>query len=628
VIIRLLTTTVALLILVGSAIQAQAAGPSGSLQTTGEYVPGEIIVKLRSKSKSMQAQAFIGKSVSEKGMTLKGTWNGLNMHHFALKPGVSVEATIAEMKNDPDVEFVEPNYVVRMQSTGMEGTPVSMDVVREQSVNDVSAFSQTAAPIGEATGWTAQTVGLSPPVVAVIDTGIDPTHTVFASSGAVWTNSHEIASNQVDDDSNGYVDDVHGWNFVSNTNSPYDDDGHGTHVSGIILGVSQDITAAVLQPASIRIMPLKFLDSTGAGSTSDAVKAIYYAVNNGAKVLNNSWGGGGFSNSLLNAIAFAYDHKVVFVAAAGNASSNNDSTPTYPANYNVPNMISVAATTDADGWASFSNFGVSTVHVGSPGNSIYSTFPNNMWGHASGTSMATPFVAGMAALMVRESPTMTGYQVKSLIFSAGNQIAALATRTSTKNRIYVPGSISMAKAATVSASQPSYDVSAFRAPASDDSAGAQVPACGLVAKAIYDSRDGEGPSGPFRNLAFFGVLLILVSPILVSVALRNREDGKNKRRHERFDISSAVTMKFGDRELTGQVSSISMGGVQVDTDAWLENGGVITMSIASPDGKESISVQGKVVWSEEQKRYGVAFANAETSVKSTIARWTAGLMSS
>jgi hypothetical protein len=616
-----LTTLAAALFVFASAAKAQT-----SLQPSHEYVPGEIIVKLRSKSKSMQAQAFIGKSVAEKGMTLKGTWNGLNMHHFALKAGASVEATIAEMQNDPDVEFVEPNYIVHMQSTGVEGTPVAMETVHEQSVNDVSAFSQTSAPIGESTGWTSQTAGLAPSVVAVIDTGIDPNHTVFASSGAVWTNTHETV-NGIDDDNNGYIDDVHGWNFVANSNSPFDDDGHGSHVSGIILGVSQDITAASLQPAAIRIMPLKFLDSTGSGSTSDAVKAIYYAVNNGAKVLNNSWGGGGFSNALLQAIAYSYDHKVVFVAAAGNASSNNDATPTYPANYNVPNLISVAATTDTDGWASFSNYGPSTVHVGSPGNSIYSTFPNNMWGRASGTSMATPFVSGLAALMIREAPTMTGYQVKSLIFSGGSQIASLASRTTTKERIYVPAALTLAKTTSVSASQPSYDVSAYRAPASDDGSG-QVPACGLVAKAISDAKDGGGPGGPFRNLAFFGVLLILVSPILVSVVLRNRDEGKNKRRHTRYEISSSVTMKFGDRELTGQVSSISMGGVQVNTDAWLENGGVVTMSIASPDGKETISVQGQVVWSEEQKRYGVAFSNAESSVKSAIARWTAGLLSS
>jgi subtilisin family serine protease len=609
------------------AVSSEAFGQA----ITHEYVPGEIIVKLRTKSKSLQASAFIGKAVAEKGMSLKGTWSGLNMHHFALKPGGSVEAAIAELSRDPDVEFVEPNYIVKMQSTGLEGEPVTMASVREAAAvsaqgGTVTTFSQTSAPIGQSTGWSSQTPGKDPAIVAVIDTGLDYTHSVFVQSGAVWTNPNEIPGNGIDDDGNGYIDDVHGWNFVANNNAPYDDDGHGTHVSGIILGVSQDITAGSLQPASIRIMPLKFLDENGSGTTSDAVKAIYYAVNNGAKVLNNSWGGGGFSNSLLNAIAYAYDHKVVFVAAAGNAASNNDTTPTYPANYNVPNMISVASTTDTDGWSSFSNYGASTVHLSAPGSSIFSTFPGNMWGRASGTSMATPFVSGLAALMVRESPSMPGYQVKNLIFGSGQQIASLATRTMTKERMYVPSALAAAKSADV-VSQPDYNVATYRMPSSEEVGGDQMPACGLVAKAIYDARDGGGPSGPFKSLAFFGVLLILVSPILVSVLLRNRPSGREKRRYERFEISSSVTMKIGDRELTGLVSSISQGGVQVNTDAWIQNGGVITMSISSPDGKESISVQGQVVWSEEQKRYGVAFSNTESSIKQTIARWTSGLIS-
>lgn len=614
------------------AIAVLCSGPISYAQTTaaiqpsGEYVQGEIIVKLKSrKASTLTARAFLGKALAEKGMTLKGSWSGLNMHHLVLKKGDTVEKTIADLQNDPEVEYVEPNYIVHRQSLGREGEAMSMDTARAASVSIQSAgvSSQTSAPIGETTAWTSQTAGLQPAVVAVIDTGLDYNHQVFVNSGAVWTNPNEIAANQIDDDSNGYIDDVHGWNFVANNNAPMDDDDHGTHVSGIILGTSQDITAPTLQPATIKIMPLKFLDSTGSGTTSDAVKAIYYAVNNGAKVLNNSWGGGSFSNALLDALTYAYSKQVVVVAAAGNASSNNDSSPTYPANYNVPNMISVAATTDADGWASFSNYGAQTVHVGSPGNSIYSTFPNNMWGRASGTSMATPFVSGMAALMVREQPSMNGYQVKQLIFSAGNKISSLVNRTSTQARMYIPSAMTMAKSASVSSSQPSYDEALYRAPASDDGSSSSVPACGLVAKAMYDSRDGGG--GP-SNLAFFGVLLVLISPIFISVLLRNRDTGRQRRRHERFEIASQVTMKIGGRELTGLVSSISMGGVQVNTDAWLENGGVLTMSISSPDGRESISVQGKVVWSEEQKRYGVAFSEAEASVKSAIARWTKGLM--
>ncbi len=612
--------TFSTLALWGASAQAQQQSP--------EYVPGEIIVKLKSKSKSMQAQAFIGKAVSEKSMSLKGTWSGLNMHHFALKPGQSVESIVAELKADPEVEYAEPNYILKRQSAGFEGEPMAMSDVRAAASSDYSAFAQTNAPIQASQAWSAASSSATPPVVAVIDTGLDINHDVFVQSGSVWTNPGEIPNNGIDDDRNGYVDDVHGWNFVSNSAAMVDDDGHGTHVSGIVLGATQDITAIPLEPAKIRIMPLKFLDGNGSGSTSDAVKAIYYAVNNGAKVLSNSWGGGGFSNSLLDAIAYAYEKKVVFVAAAGNASSNNDSAPTYPANYAVPNLISVAATTDLDGLASFSNYGSRTVHMGSPGSSIWSTYPNDLYGRASGTSMATPFVSGLAALMVREAPTMNGYQVKQLIFNASVPVSSLSSKTVTKARLNIYNGLMSAKGASVDPSQPEFNAASIRAPSSlaDPGAGA-IGGCGLVTKMALDASGGGpgGLSGPQKNLAFFALMIVLISPVLLSVAMRQRS-GKNQRRYTRYQIDSSVRVKFGDRELVGQVSTISLGGVQLNTDAWLEKGGIVKMSIQSPDGRDQIEVEGKVVWSEEQKRYGVAFANANDTVMSAINRWSQTLL--
>ena len=591
--------------------------------TPTEFVPGEILVKLKGSSKTTSAQAFIGKAVSEKSMTLKGSFSSINLHYFSLKPGQKVEDALNDLKSDPTVEFAEPNYIYHRQSAGVEGQPVAMDTVNAESANDVSAYSQTSAPIELQQAWAAETLGRAAPIVAVIDTGIDSTHPVFTSTGAVWTNPNEIAGNLIDDDSNGYIDDVHGWNFVANTNSPYDDDGHGTHVSGIILGTTQDITASNLQPAAIRIMPLKFLDSTGSGSTSDAVRAIYYAVNNGAKVLSNSWGGGGYSDSLLAAMAFAYDHHVIFVAAAGNAAANNDASPTYPANYNVPNVISVAATSDLDGLASFSNFGATTVHMGSPGVSIFSTLPGGYWGRESGTSMATPFVSGLAALMVRETPGITGYQVKNLIFGALNPISSLNGKATTQSRLNVYNGIMAAKGVSVNSSQPSYSTSSMRDPSSDATAGAAA-GCGLV-KSMMNDEGGGGPSGPGNNVAFFALLIVLSSPVIISLVLRQKS-GAGQRRNPRYQINSEVRVKFGDRELVGQVSTISLGGVQLNTEEWLEKGGIVAMSIRSPDGRDEIQVEGKIVWSEEGKRYGVQFANAGDGALSVIGRWTQGLL--
>lgn len=597
-----------------------------SVAFSQEYVPGEVIVKLKGKAKTQASQAFIGKAVSEKSMSLKGSWSGLNMHHFGLKAGKKVSDAIAELSNDPDVLYVEPNYIVRRQSVGQEGEPVAMSTVYEASaVSSSSAYSQTSAPIQLSEGWSAaSSTNLTPPVVAVIDTGVDYTHSVFVNSGAIWSNPNESV-NGIDDDGNGYVDDVRGWNFVANSNDPLDDDNHGTHVAGIILGATQDITVTPIAQAKIKIMPLKFLDSTGAGTTSDAIKAIYYAVNNGAKVLNNSWGGGGYSAALLEAIAYAYDSHTVFVAAAGNSAANNDQSPTYPANYTVPNLISIAATNDIDNLASFSNYGAQSVHMGSPGVSIWSTLPNNTYGRFSGTSMATPFVSGVAALMVREAPNMNGYQLKNLIFDGAITVSSLSTKTITRARLNVYNAVTSAKDATVDSSQPTYSATDTRSPASEEvSQGAG--GCGLVAKTVMDMSDGGGPMSPQKNVAFFALLLVLFAPVLISAFMRSRTEGRGMRRYERYSIDSQVKMKFGDRELVGNVSTISLGGVQLNTDAWLENGGIVNMSIRSPDGKDEIQVEGKIVWSEEKKRYGVAFSNAEESALFAISRWTQSLM--
>lgn len=594
-----------------------------------EYVPGEVIVKLKGKSKAMESQAFIGKAVSEKAMTLKGSFGGLNMHHFSLKPGQNLEAAIAELNKDPSVEYAEPNYIVEQQSAGFEGGAMKMSDVREMAISDVSAFSQTNAPIQLQDGWSAATDGLNASVVAVIDTGLDLSHSVFVDSGAIWTNPGEIPDNGIDDDGNGYVDDVHGWNFVDNSNAPQDDDGHGTHVSGIILGVTQDISVQPLQAAKIRIMPLKFLDGSGQGTTSAAIKAIYYAVNNGAKVLNNSWGGGGASRALLDAIIYAYDKKTIFVAAAGNAANNNDQSPTYPASYSVPNVVAIAATSDYDSLAGFSNYGATSVHMGSPGVSIYSTLPDDMYGRASGTSMAAPFVSGVAALVVREAPEMTGYQAKSLIFSGAVEISSLSSKTITHSRLNVYNAVQSAKGVTIDPNQPAFDASSAyaRTPAAESVSsdeGAGVGGCGLVAKGVFDAARGNGSGGPPKSIAFFALLVLLMAPVVISVSLRNR-DPKSRRRHERFHIDSQVKLRFGDRELVGNVSTISLGGVQLNTDAWLDNGGVVKMSIRSPDGSQEIEVEGKVVWSEEKKRYGVAFAKAEDGALAAIKGWTQSL---
>ncbi len=293
------------------------------------------------------------------------------------------------------------------------------------------------------TGWDIATP-TSPVTVAVIDTGVDTSHPDLA--GRLWTNAGEIASNGIDDDLNGYVDDVGGWNFYDWTNQVYsaaDGDSHGTHVAGIIAGQRGNGAGIAGVADNARIMPLKFLKPSG-GYTSDAIVAIQYAVAQGAKVINASWGGAGYSQPLCDAISIAGDAGVLFVAAAGNATNNNDASALWPSNCPASSLVSVAATTPSDGLASFSNWGATQVDVGAPGESVYSTIPGGLYGYKSGTSMAAPQVSGIAAALVGAHAGIAPWQTKAAITGGGDPAAALAGVTTSGRRVDLLGALTFA----------------------------------------------------------------------------------------------------------------------------------------------------------------------------------------
>jgi len=577
------------------------------------YVPGEIIVKLRTEAGSSESYAFMGKAMSDKEMNLKESFGKLNTYHFALKKGQTVEQAVVELRADPNVLYAEPNYYLnKTDETGLHET-FSAQAVEAANVNSTS-YAATGANIGVQSVWSS-TSGMpaTKPVVAVIDTGLDTTHVVVEDTQALWTNPGEIAGNGQDDDGNGYIDDVHGWNFVDNSPTMYDDDGHGTHVTGIILSIDQNIYQAPRREARIKIMPLKFLNGNGVGTTANAIRAIYYAINNGARVLNNSWGGPSYSSSLHEAVAASYNKGALFVAAAGNSSQNNDGTPMYPANYDVPNVISIAATTDYDYKASFSNYGKGTVHLGSPGVYILSTVPNDAFGTMSGTSMAAPFVAGTAAQMKAESEDMLGYQMKSILNSQYTPVTQLNNYVITAGRLNSQNAVNYSKTASVDTTQPGYTLNYSDRDLASSIAGGG--GCGTV-RALSDTQPPFGSAG--------AVVVLLLAPILVLMIMRMRAP-VNRRKHERFKINSDVRIMVGEREMVGSISSISLGGVQLNTSALLQDGGLVTMNIASPDGAEKIEVAGRIVWSEANKAYGVAYEKAPQSALSRIADWTRNL---
>jgi subtilisin family serine protease len=293
-------------------------------------------------------------------------------------------------------------------------------------------------------GWDAAT-SASPVTVAVIDTGVDVGHPDLA--GRLWTNPGEIAGNGIDDDANGYVDDVHGWNFYDWTNQLYsvvDGDSHGTHVAGIIAAQRGNGVGVAGVADNARIMPLKFL-KPGGGYTSDAIVAIQYAVAEGATVINASWGGSGYSQALCEAISQAGDAGVLFVAAAGNAGTDNDATAMWPANCPAATLVSVAATTSDDGLASFSNTGATQVDVGAPGLDVLSTVPGG-YGYKSGTSMAAPQVSGIAAVVAGVRPGIAPWQIKAAITGGGDPVPALAGFTVSGRRVDLPGSLALSGA--------------------------------------------------------------------------------------------------------------------------------------------------------------------------------------
>jgi subtilisin family serine protease len=406
-----------------------------------EAVPGEFIIKWKPGVADTLLSTMSANTVAsfpEIGATL-----------VRQAPG-AVSVLADQLRNDPRVEYIEPNYIYHR-----------MDVPNDPRFNELWGMNNTGqtggandADIDAPEAWDTQT-GNDSTLIAVIDTGVDYNHPDLAAN--IWTNPGEIPNNGKDDDNNNYIDDVRGWNFVNDDNDPLDDNLHGTHVAGTIGAVGNNGIGVAGVNWRVKIMPLKFLGSDGSGTLANAISAILYAANKKAKVMNNSWGGGGFSQALLEAIKFANDKGALFVAAAGNEGADNDQTPNYPSNYDVPNVIAVAAI-DHNGslaiWdtgggggcgcqgcngnvigAPGSNFGATTVDLAAPGKDILSTTPNNEYQKLQGTSMATPHVAGVAGLVFSQFPSWTHVQVKERLLSTVDVSSALQGKLVTGGRV-------------------------------------------------------------------------------------------------------------------------------------------------------------------------------------------------
>lgn len=428
------------------------ASPNSSFRIQAEHVPGEVIVKFRDKPLNNPAAARDVAAVhAALNARVVATMPFTHVQRVRGARGQAAEALVEAYARRADVEFVEPNYIFHVQAT-----PNDPRFPEQWSLNNTGQTGGTpGADIGAVRAWDRQK-GSASVIVADIDTGVDYTHPDLAAN--MWVNPGEIAGNGIDDDGNGFVDDVRGWDFANNDNDPMDDHGHGTHTAGTIGAAGNNAIGVTGVAWNVRIMPLKFISGSGSGTSFGAAQAILYAARMGARISSNSWGGSVFSQTIEDAIATANQLGMLFVVAAGNANANNDTTASFPCNSTQPNVLCVAATDSNDQKASFSNYGALNVDLGAPGVSVLSTVPTascamcsaSGYRFASGTSMATPHVAGAAALVRSQFPALGAVEIKNLLMSSVDKVSALMGKTVTGGRLNVARAVSAA-AITVTA---------------------------------------------------------------------------------------------------------------------------------------------------------------------------------
>ncbi len=333
---------------------------------------------------------------------------------------------MAILANNPNVEYVEPNYIISINKAVTAPTDSAFKkqwgLLNSNSKGDINALK----------AWDL-TRGSKDIKIAVIDTGVDYTHPDLKDQIDINMDEKNGTAG-VDDDGNGYVDDIYGYNFSAKTANPMDGHGHGTHCAGVI-GAAHNGSGIVGVMANVKIIPIKFLSDEGSGETIDAISAIDYAIKRGANVMSNSWGGGEEEQSLKDAITAANDAGITFVAAAGNEYANNDSTGSFPANYDVSNVISVGSYASSGGKSSFSNYGIKSVHVFAPGSNIYSTVNRGGYQSMSGTSMATPHVAGIVGLMLAHEPNLTPADIRERLIRTSVQTSQLKGYSQSNGRV-------------------------------------------------------------------------------------------------------------------------------------------------------------------------------------------------
>ena len=411
------------------------------LKADVDYVDGELLLQFDEnatddvKNKALdKVKGIPAEKILTKAMEKAGKKEGL----MVVKVNKNVLEAIADLNSTAGVAFAEPNFIYTHSAVPTDPffTNGSLWGMYGPATSPANQYGSNAAA-----AWAADKTGSASVYVGIIDEGIQLTHPDL--SGQVWVNPNDPVDG-VDNDKDGYVDDTNGWDFDGNDRTIYDggtrgsSDDHGTHVSGTI-GAKADGKGVVGVNWKITLISAKFLGKRG-GTTANAIKAVDYLTTLKSKGINivasnNSWGGGGYSQALYDAISRANTAGIMFIAAAGNSGTNNDATASYPSNYDLPNVIAVAAIDNTGALASFSQYGATTVDLGAPGVAINSTTAFNTYSSYNGTSMATPHVTGAVALYASTHPGATVAQIRNAILSSAAPTPSLSGKTVTGGRL-------------------------------------------------------------------------------------------------------------------------------------------------------------------------------------------------
>ena len=429
-------------------IERNTQKPTTIKRSTTESEP-EVLVKFRPNVSLADIKKIATKNndrIEDEIETVKGLVSIDDLDNADAKTVAEQYAAMTDL-----VLYAEPNFQINLndpmqtRSTKdlvLRESDLDADLPNDPMFNDQWALSNNGQTGGKAKAdisallaW-QKNKGSEKIVVAVLDTGVDYAHSDLSSN--IWFRPDNVP--QYKDENLGTFNDLRGFNGTDNQTDPMDDNGHGTHCAGIIGAEGDNNEGIAGINWKVQIMPLKFLGKGGSGTTKDAIEAINYAIDrkrNGVnlRIISASWGSTQYSKALEDTIRAAGEEGILFVAAAGNDGTSNDSRPHYPSNYDLPNVISVAATDSNDQLTSFSNFGAKTVHIAAPGREILSTWLNDQYREASGTSMATPYVSGVAALVLASEPNLSVEKLRERLMKSVDKCDALKDKVESGGRL-------------------------------------------------------------------------------------------------------------------------------------------------------------------------------------------------